>query len=101
MEEILDIVIKLAAAVLAVGVTYILAKLRTFFQKRLGSEEFETLDRLIEQFAKAAEQQFKETDRTGEIRFAYVADLLGKLGYEVTDAVKAQIEAKVFEINRG
>lgn len=99
MEAIMDIIIKVAATLLAMGMGY-LGKLAVQWLKgKLDEQGAEKLDLFVSELCFAAEQMFKEVDPDGTIRRGYVENMLAQAGYELTDAVRALIESKVFEIN--
>ena len=53
----------------------------------------------IGELVAAAEQMYRDDDWDGSVRLDYVQGMLIQAGYEMTEAVRALIEAKVFEIN--
>jgi len=95
-EQIVDIVVKLLAIIL---IAYVLPELKNWLATKIGEEKAAKLAEYIEKFVKAAEQMYKETDATGEMRKQYVMEQLRKLGYVITDEINARIESEVFEIN--
>ena len=95
-EQIIDIVIKLVAILL---MAYVLPAFKEWLTTKIGEEKAAKLAEYIEKFVQAAEQMYKETDETGELRKQYVVDQLKKLGYIITDEINARIESEVFEIN--
>lgn len=99
MEEILDIIIKLVASLLAVGAAWLGKWLVSWLKGQLDEKQSEKLELFIEQLVAAAEQQYKDGDMDGQTRLNYVQGMLVQAGYEITEAVRAMIEAKVFEIN--
>ena len=99
MADILDIVVKILAALLTMGITYVLTKVKKFLESRMSETDMDMLENLISSFCQAAEQQFKEDDPTGEKRLEYVKEQLVKLGYEITDLIQAEIESAVWKIN--
>lgn len=99
MEEIINITIKVLAALLALGAGWLGKYLVNLVKAKLSVTQAEKLDLFIGELVAAAEQLYKEKDSDGSIRLEYVKGMLIEAGYELTDAVKALIEAKVFEIN--
>lgn len=99
MEEIIDIIIKVLAALLALGAGWLGKYLVSWLKTKLSVTQAEKLDLFIAELVAAAEQLYKEDDPSGFIRLDYVKKMLTEAGYEVTDAVRALIEAKVFEVN--
>ena len=95
-EQIIDIVIKLLAIIL---VAYVLPELKKWLAIKIGDEKATKLAEYIEKFVKAAEQMYKDSDATGEMRKEYVMEQLRRLGYVITDEINARIESEVFEIN--
>ena len=99
MEEILNIVIKVAATLLAFGIGWLGTYVTRWIRSKLDKESQEAFDLFITELVSAAEQMYKGNDPDGTVRLAYVESMLRKAGYDITDAVKALIESKVFEIN--
>lgn len=99
MEAIMDIIIKLAATLLALGAGYLGKLLVGWLKGKLDEQGAAKLDLFVSELCTAAEQMYKEDDPDGSIRLRYVENMLKQAGYELTDAVKALIESKVFEIN--
>lgn len=99
MEQILDIIIKLVAALLAMGAGWLGRYLVKWLKTKLNDKQVEKLDLFIAELVAAAEQMYKKDDPDGSVRLNYVQDMLIEAGYELTDAVKALIESKVFSIN--
>lgn len=96
METVIDIIIRLAATLLIYG-GYLLLKNAAAYLK--GKFENENLDKFIEECVKAAEQMYKLEDPSGDKRLAYVQKMLVEAGYEMTEAIRAIIESKVYEVN--
>lgn len=99
MDEILNIVIKLVATLLAFGVGWLGKYLISLLRSKLDERSAEKLDLFIVELVAAAEQLYKQQDPDGTVRLKYVQDMLIEAGYEITDAIRALIESKVFEIN--
>ena len=99
MENIIDIFVKIVAALLAIGITWLIGKARDYLTAKATAAGNDDLVRLIEQFCAAAEQQLKVDDPTGEKRKEYVYMLLKEANVEVTEVVDAVIEAAVYRIN--
>jgi len=99
-EEIINIIIKVVAALIALGIGWVGRWLISLIKAKLDTEEIAKLDMFVAEFVAAAEQLIsKENDPDGSMRLEYVQEMLMEAGYELTDAVRALIEAKVFEIN--
>lgn len=99
MEQILDIIIKLVAALLALGAGWLGRYLVSWLKTKLNEKQTEKLDLFIAELVAAAEQMYKKDDPDGTVRLNYVQQMLVEAGYEVTAAVQALIESKVFSIN--
>lgn len=99
MEAIMDIIIKVAATLLAMGLGYLGKFAVKWLKGKVDAQSAEKLDLFISELCYAAEQMFKEVDPDGTIRRGYVENMLAQAGYELTDAIRALIESKVFEIN--
>lgn len=99
MEAIMDIIIKVAATLLAMGLGYLGKFALQWLKGKLNEQQNEKLDLFVAELCYAAEQMFKGVDPDGTIRRSYVENMLVQAGYEITDAIRALIESKVFEIN--
>ena len=99
MENLIDIVAKIAAALLAFGVAWLMSRAKNYLNVKAAATGNDDLRRLVEQFCAAAEQQLKADDPTGEQRKEYVYNLLKEAEIEVTEIVDALIEAAVYNIN--
>jgi hypothetical protein len=99
MEQILDIIIKVFAALLALGAGWLGKYLINLLKTKLNDKQVEKLNLFIAELVAAAEQMYRKDDPDGSIRLNYVQDMLIDAGYELTEAVKALIESSVFSIN--
>jgi hypothetical protein len=99
MEEIINIIIKVVAMLLAMGAGYLGRYIVKVLKANLDEKKDAMLDLFIEELVAAAEQMFKKNDPDGVIRLEYVEDSLIDAGYEITEAVRALIESKVFSLN--
>ena len=97
--EILDIVVRLLAALFVGIVAYLAPKISSFIKingEALESQEFRNI---VLCFVQAADQLLKDDDPTGEKRKQYVIENLEALGYEITDTVITMIEGSVWQVN--
>lgn len=99
MEDIINIVIKIAATLLAFGAAWLGRYLVSFLKTNLDEKQTVILDQFIADLVAAAEQMYKQDDPYGSIRLDYVQTMLVEAGYEITEAIQAMIESKVFSIN--
>lgn len=99
MEQIIDIIIKVLATLLALGAGWLGKYLINLLKANLDEKNDARLDMFIRELVPAAEQMFKADDPDGTARYGYVVKMLTEAGYEITDAIKALIESKVFDIN--
>ncbi len=99
MEQIIDIIVKIVATILLAGAGWLGNYIITYLRSNLDAKEVEFLDTFIAELVAAAEQLYAESDTTGRIRREYVQKMLMESGYEITEAVMAMIEAKVYDIN--
>lgn len=99
MEEFIDIVIKIAATLLAFGLGLLLKQVGSWVKSNLSEKENAMLNAFIAELVAAAEQMYKKEDPDGSIRLDYVESMLVQAGHDITDVVAALIESKVFEIN--
>lgn len=99
MEQIIDIIIKIVATLLLAGAGWLGKYVITYLRNNLDEKNIAFLDTFIAELVAAAEQLYAEADETGRIRREYVQKMLVEAGYEITEAVQAMIEAKVYDIN--
>ena len=99
MEEIMNVFIKVAATLLAFGAAWLGKYLLNWLKSNVDEKAAEQLDFFVAELVAAAEQMYKKDDPDGSIRLNYVQEMLVDAGYDITDAVQALIESKVFEIN--
>ncbi len=99
MEQIIDIIIKIVVTLLLAGAGWLGKYVITYLRNNLDAKEVAFLDSFIAELVAAAEQLYAEVDETGRIRREYVQKMLVEAGYEITEAVQAMIEAKVYDIN--
>ena len=96
MEDFTNILIKLAATLLCYGVFALTQKAREYLKDK---KEAEKLDKFLDELVAAAEQMYYGEDEDGSGRRGYVQDMLMEAGYELTEIVRAKIEAKVLNVN--
>ncbi len=99
MEQIIDIIIKIVATLLLAGAGWLGKYVITYLKNNLDEKNIVFLDTFIAELVAAAEQLYAEVDEDGSIRREYVWNMLIEAGYELTEAVKAMVEAKVYDIN--
>ena len=99
MEQIVDIIIKIVATILLAGAGWLGNYIITFLRSNLDAKEVEFLDSFIAELVAAAEQMYAKDDIDGTVRLNYVQKMLVDAGYEITEAIQAMIEAKVYDIN--
>ena len=99
MEQIIDIIIKIVATLLLAGAGWLVKYVITYLRSNLDAREVEFLDSFVAEMVAAAEQMYAKNDPDGSKRLRYVCEMLVEAGYETTEAVRAMIEAKVYDIN--
>lgn len=99
MEDIMNIIIKVAVTLLVLFAGYLGELLVGWLKSKLSDRDAAKLDLFISELCAAAEQMYKDADPDGTIRLNYVEGMLTQAGYELTDAIRARIESKVFQIN--
>lgn len=99
MEDIINIIIKIVATLLAFGAAWLGRYLVSFLKTNLDEKQTVMLDQFIADLVAAAEQMYKQDDPDGSARLHYVQAMLVEAGYEITEFVQAMIESKVFSIN--
>ena len=96
MDNILDILLRVAAMLLFWGLYMLCNRGMNYIRSTAESEE---LDRFITYLVEAADQMLKMEDPTGGKRLEYVQQQLIEAGYDLTDALRAVIESKVYKLN--
>lgn len=99
MEEIINIIIRIAATLLLFGLGWLGRYLVKWLKTRLSDSDAAKLDLFITELVAAAEQLYRNGDPGGEKRLDYVQRMLVEAGYDITDMVRALIESKVYDIN--
>ena len=99
MENLYEIIGKLLAAVLVSLLAYLTPKAKAWFTANTNAATQENIRRLVQSFARAAEQLYHDQDPNGTQRQLFVQEQLRALGVEVTEAVINMIESAVWEIN--
>lgn len=95
MNEFTTEAIKIILALLAVILTrYAVPAIKAYLKKA----DAEELEALIEELVKAAEQLIKGS-KQGDKKLSYVEDMLSAQGIEMSDEVRAKVEAKVYAMN--
>jgi hypothetical protein len=90
-----DKIIEIVLALLAVALTrYAVPAIRAY----LKSKNSEQLEQLISELVTAAEQLIQGSGQ-GEKKLAYVEEMLNAQGIEMTDSVRAKVEAAVYKIS--
>lgn len=100
MENLIDIFAKIAAAVVFLALAWLWNKVKDYIAVKAAATGNSDLLRLVEEFCKAAEQEYKAGRLTADARKEYVYDLLTDASVEVTNVVDALIEAAVYRINK-
>lgn len=96
MDEITGKIIEIVLAFLAVILTrYAVPAIRAY----LESKNAESLEALIDELVRAAEQLIKG-EKKGEARLSYVEEMLNAQGIEMDDKVRAKVEAKVYSMKK-
>ena len=97
MESIIDIILRIAGTLAACGIAY-LAKVAAS-EIRALVEKY-NLEKYVTSLVSAAEQTLKAKDETGSLRLEWVQGMLIEAGYDLTEAVMALVESKVYELNQ-
>lgn len=96
MDNILDILLRMAAMLLFWGLYMLCSKGVNYIKATAESEE---LDKFVTYLVEAADQMLKLEDPTGGKRLEYVQMQLIEAGYDLSDALRAIIESKVYKLN--
>lgn len=99
MNNLYEIIGNLLAA-FAVGLlAYLTPKLKAWLIAQNGTAVWEDIRKMVQAFARAAEQLYHDQDPSGEVRQKFVQEQLRAMGVEITEAVINMIEGAVWEIN--
>lgn len=99
MTNLYEIIGKLLAAFAVALLAYLTPKVKAWFEANTDAAVREDIWKLVQSFARAAEQLYHDQDPAGTQRKQFVQDQLRALGVEVTEAVINMIEGAVWEIN--
>lgn len=99
MMNLYEITGNLLAAFVVGLLAALVPKARAWFQANTDAAMREDIWKLVQSFARAAEQLYHDQDPAGTQRKQFVQDQLRALGVEVTEAVINMIEGAVWEIN--
>lgn len=99
MNNLYEIIGNLLAA-FAVGLlAYLTPKLKAWLVAQKGAAVWEDIRKMVQAFARAAEQLYHDQDPDGQKRQQFVQEQLRAMGVVVTEAVINMIEGAVWEIN--
>ncbi len=99
MTDLYDIFGKLLAAFVVALLAYLTPKAKAWFAANTDAATQENVRRMIQSFARAAEQLYHDQDPTGARRKQFVQEQLCTMGVVITEAVLNMIEGAVWEIN--
>lgn len=98
MDAIVEVGLKLLAAILMCIIGIVLDKVAKYYGAKKDSADSSSMDEIIYTFVAAADQLLKSDDPDGTKRLQYVEQNLSKLGIVVNDFVRAKIEAFVLNM---
>ena len=99
MENLYEIIGNLLAAFAVALLAYLTPKAKAWFTAHTDAATQENIRKLVESFARAAEQLYHDQDHDGQKRQQFVQEQLRAMGVVVTEAVINMIEGAVWEIN--
>ena len=99
MTDLYEIIGNLLAAFVVGLLAYLTPKVKAWMQAHTDAATQENIRKLVQSFARAAEQLYHDQDPSGEVRQKFVQEQLRALGVEITEAVINMIEGAVWEIN--
>ena len=99
MDELTSLAAKIIGSLVGLAIVYIAKKVGSYLDERKSAEEQAKLENFISDMVAAAEQTLKKDDDSGSARLDYVQQMLIEAGYELTEAVCAIIESKVYALN--
>lgn len=99
MTDLYEIIGNLLGAFAVALLAYLAPKAKAWLKAHTDAAVREDIWKLVQSFARAAEQLYHDQDPAGTQRKQFVQDQLRALGVEVTEAVINMIEGAVWEIN--
>ncbi|MCI9331307.1 MAG: hypothetical protein HFG05_03935 [Oscillibacter sp.] len=99
MNDLYEIIGNLLAAVVVGLLAYLTPKAKAWFTAHTDAATQENIWKLVQSFARSAEQLYHDQDPSGEKRQQFVQEQLRAMGVAVTEAVINMIEGAVWEIN--
>lgn len=75
-------------------------QLEALIKSKIDEYKLSKMLRDVDKFAEAAEQMAKKNGLDGEWKNNLVIELLRDNGYDITETIKAYVEAKVLQINQ-
>ena len=99
MENLYEITGSLLAAFVVGLLAYLTPKVKAWMQAHTDAATQENIRKLVQSFARAAEQLYHDQDPDGQKRQQFVQEQLRAMGVVVTEAVINMIEGAVWEIN--
>ncbi|WP_305131407.1 phage holin, LLH family [uncultured Oscillibacter sp.] len=99
MENLYEITGNLLAAFVVGLLAYLTPKVKAWMQAHTDAATQENIRKLVQSFARAAEQLYHDQDPDGQKRQQFVQEQLRAMGVVVTEAVINMIEGAVWEIN--
>lgn len=99
MNDLYEITGRLLAAFAVALLAYLTPKAKAWFTAHTDAATQENIRKLVQSFARAAEQLYHDNDASGEKRQQFVQAQLQAMGVLVTEAVINMIEGAVWEIN--
>lgn len=99
MNDLYEITGRLLAAFAVALLAYLTPKVKAWFTAHTDATTQENIRKLVQSFARAAEQLYHDNDSSGEKRQQFVQEQLRAMGVAVTEAVINMIEGAVWEIN--
>ena len=99
MNNLYEITGNLLAAFMVGLLAYLTPKVKAWMQAHTDAATQENIRKLVQSFARAAEQLYHDQDPDGQKRQQFVQEQLRAMGVVVTEAVINMIEGAVWEIN--
>lgn len=99
MEQIMENIIEIVALLVLLLGGKLIEQADSYLKLKKKEKEAAALEKFVDSLVAAAEQLFKKEDDDGSIRMNYVQNQLIDAGYDLTEAVMALIESKVYNLN--
>lgn len=98
--DLTQIILWILEALAGFFMVRIYPQIEALIKSKIDEYKIKKILRDVDKFAEAAEQMAKKNGLDGEWKNSFVLDLLRENGYDISETLKAYVEAKVLHINQ-